>query len=132
LILRRLILAVVGLALAAAAAATAMAAAAFAVYALLRDVLTPPGAAGAVVAFAALVAAAAAVLVLRQVQPPKPRPVRRGKAEGEAGLDRMLDLVRERPIASAAAAAAAGLLAVANPALVTAVLRAFTTPRDRR
>jgi drug/metabolite transporter (DMT)-like permease len=109
-----------------------MVAAAFAVYALLRDVLTPAGAAGAVVGFAALVAAIGAVVVMLQLKTPKPRIVRNAKADADAGLSRVIELVRERPIVSAAAAAAVGLLAVANPAIVTAAIRAFAEPKNRR
>ncbi len=132
MILRRLVLGVIGLALAGAAAATAVVAAAFAVYALLRDSLTPAGAAGAVVGFTAVTAAVGAFIVFRQIKAPKGAPLRRGPVAADGSIGRLVEVFRERPVVSAAAAAAVGLLAVANPAIVTAVIRAFTDQKPRR
>ena len=105
-------------------------AAAFAVYALLRDVLTPAGAAAAVCFAAALLAALAALVAAQQAKPPRLR-----KTTSSSGyrppnnvIDQVVEVARERPFVAAGAAVAAGLLAVANPALVTAVMRAFINP----
>jgi hypothetical protein len=132
LIVQRITLAVVAIAALAASAAIAVFAAAFALYALLRDILTPAGAAGAVCLAAALLAALAALIAAQQAKGPK---LRRRPAVSSPGyrppdnlIARVIDVARDRPFVAAGAAVAAGLLAVANPALVTAVMRAFIDP----
>ena len=132
MIIQRLILAVISLALMATAASITVFAAAFAVYALLRDMLTPAGAAAAVMFLAALLAAGAAFVLGRSAKAPlvKPAPKVSGRAPAPDGVDRFVNLARERPFVAAGAAVAAGLLAIANPAIVTAVLRAFIDPRS--
>ena len=131
MIVQRITLAVVALAALAAAAAIAVFAAAFALYALLRDILTPAGAAGAVCLGAAVVAALAALVAAQQAKwprlsrPPMSSPSYRPP---ESLIARIIDVARDRPFVAAGAAVAAGLLAVANPALVTAVMRAFINP----
>jgi hypothetical protein len=135
LIVQRIVLGVVSLALLAACAVLALFAGAFAVYALLRGVLTPPGAAGAVILLAAVVAGIAAFILSRIAKPPTPR--REARKDARAGgdlLERALELAQQRPFIAAGAAVGAGLLALANPAVVTAVIRAFVDrkPTKRR
>jgi hypothetical protein len=130
LIARRIIFAVAALAALAAAAGTIVVASAFAVYSLLRDVFTPAGAAAVVALSAAVLAAILALLAARQAK----WPVRRGGRRSDPPpplnpIDRVVELARERPFVAAGAAVAAGLLALANPALVTAAMRAFISPR---
>ncbi len=130
MIVQRITLAIVAIAALAAAAAIAVFAAAFALYALLRDILTPAGAAAAVCLAAALLAALCALIVAMQTKLPKmKRPaVSPGRRPSDNVVDRVVEVARERPFVAAGAAVAAGLLAVANPSLVTAVMRAFISP----
>jgi hypothetical protein len=130
LIVQRITLAVVAMACLAAAGAIAVFAAAFALYALLRDILTPAGAAGAVCLAAAVLAAIAGLVVAQQAKGPKSRrPNTSSSYRPPADIvDRVVEMARERPLVAAGAAVAAGLLAVANPVLVTAVMRAFVDP----
>ncbi len=134
MIARRIALATAALGVLCAAAATLVFAAAFAIYALLSRILTPAGAAGVLVLLAALTAAGAVIVLMRVARSPfkggaKPK----ARPEAPASIvDRLLDLAQNRPLAAAGAAAAAGLLAFANPALVTAVLRAFTGSRTSK
>lgn len=114
-----------------AAAGAAVVALCFTVYAMLRDPLTPAGASAAVVALCALLAAIAAFVAYRNIQLPKAKTRGRGLPPPSLG-EQILEVIRERPLVTAGAALAAGLAAFANPALVTAVLRAFTDrPRNR-
>ena len=122
---------VAALAALAAAAAITVFAAAFALYALLRGVLTPAGAAAAVCLGAAILAAIAAFVAAQQAKGPKlkrPDPYAPGYRPSDNLVDRVVEVARERPFVAAGAAVAAGLLAIANPSLVTAVMRAFINP----
>ena len=114
-----------------AAAGAAVVALCFTVYALLRDPLTPAGAAAAVVGVCAIVAGIAAFIAYQNVKLPKAGPRAKGLSPPTLG-EQILGIVKERPLITAGAALAAGLAAFANPALITAVLRAFTDkPRNR-
>ena len=126
MILERTFLAVVAASAVAAATTVVVVAAAFAVFVLLRDPLGEAGAAATVSAATALVLAiAAAVAALlakayRDRHPPEPTLV-----------ERVADLVREKPLVSAGAAVAAGLMALKNPQLVAALAASFMAPRPR-
>jgi uncharacterized membrane protein HdeD (DUF308 family) len=114
-----------------AAAASAVVALCFTLYALLRDLITPAGASAAVVGLCALIAGIAALIAYSNLRLPRSRPASRVAPPPTLG-EQVLGIVRERPLISAGAALAAGLAAFANPALVTAVLKAFTDkPRNR-
>jgi hypothetical protein len=79
----------------------------------------------------AVIAAIAAFVAYRSVKPP---PLRRDLKRGPPPTlaEQAMEVVRERPLVTAGVALAAGVAAFANPALVTAVLRAFTErPRNR-
>lgn len=130
MIVQRIVFAVAALAALGAAAAIAVFAMAFALYALLRDVLTPAGAAAAVALAAAVFAALTALIVGRRAKGLRlKRPIPLSEQRSSEGLlDRVVAIARERPFIAAGAATAAGLLALANPALVTAVMRAFINP----
>jgi cobalamin synthase len=93
-------------------------AAAFALYALLSESLGPAGAAAVVAGVAALLMAIGALVALLMARPPKRR-------ENDSFAARALDYAREKPVVAIAAAAAAGLIAVRNPKLITAALTAF-------
>jgi hypothetical protein len=119
-----------------AAGGVVVVALAYALFALLRDQITPAGA-------SAVVAAAFAVLILigALVMAAKAKGGKRRKPDGHRGpapevqagsahfVGRIAEVARQRPIVAAGAAVAAGLLAWKNPRLVSAVMRAFE-PRD--
>lgn len=130
MIVRRIVFAVAALSALAAASGIAVFAAAFALYAALRGLLTPAGAAAAVCLAAALLAALVAALAGRKAKGARPNPASLLNDPGPSQgiVDRLLSVARERPFVAAGAATAAGLLALANPALVTAVMRAFISP----
>ena len=102
---------------------------------LLRQVLTPAGAGAVVALAAAILCALAGLFFASQLKLPasRKRVAVRGAPPPRATLiDQVVEMARERPFVSAGAAVAAGLLAFANPALVTAVMRAFINPRPPR
>ena len=123
----------------AAAAGVAVVAAAFALYALLTPWLGNAGA-------AALVAACAALLVLLcglvAAAKAKSRHTSHQKAFADAEPDlglvwKIVDMAKQRPLIAAAAALAAGIFAMRNPAMIAALVQAFLAgkhsppPRDR-
>ena len=108
----------------AAAAGVLVVSATFALYALLRTYLGPSGAAACVTLVAALLLGGLAMVLIGKVKGPKPQPVAKG--DGKGGLvERMTEVLSDRPVVAAGAAVAAGLLAWRNPALVSMVLRAM-------
>lgn len=114
-------------------AGSAVVALCFAIYALLKPYVTPAGA-SAVVALICAVAAGVGFLILtrRAKGGPAKRDVSKHRPEAAGGglsVDRLIDLARERPVAAAAAAVAAGLVALRNPALVGVVTRMFLDPK---
>jgi hypothetical protein len=130
-IVQRIVSSVIAVAAMAAAAGVVVVAAAFAVFTVLQTYVGPSGAAAIIAAVLAVVLAAAAVLVL-------------GSAKGVMGErrvavppadqgvpQRVVDLLRERPIMAAGAAVAAGLIAWRNPRLVGSVMSLFTLGRER-
>jgi hypothetical protein len=135
LIFRRLALALAAAACLAAAAGPAIVALAFALYALLRDQLGPAGASACVV-LAAVILAALAGLILMQVAHVgrRPHPRERRGGGGSMGLgDGLADLVRDRPVAAAALAAAVGWAITRSPGLASTLgLLISRRGRDRR
>jgi hypothetical protein len=96
------------------------------VYALLRNQLTPAGAAAVV---ALLAAALAAIIALAALLKARGRPPTR---EEDGLVGRLIELARERPIIAAGAAAAAGLVILRNPALLTTAITAAMAGRASR
>jgi ABC-type amino acid transport system permease subunit len=122
-LLRRLTLGVAAVACLATSAAMAVVAAGYALFAACVEQLGPAGA-SAVVALAAAVLALIFGLILALVargRKPAPRPV-------HDVADRLADLVRDRPIAAAAVAAAAGWVMTRNPALAK-IASSLISPR---
>lgn len=117
----------------AACAATAVVALAFTVYALLKEMVGAPGASAIVVGVVCVIAGIAAFIAYRQVIPPARRASRYDPPEPpQSTVDRIFQTVRDRPIIAAGAAIAAGLVALRNPVLIAAVVRALTEkPRNR-
>jgi uncharacterized membrane protein HdeD (DUF308 family) len=125
-ILERTFLAIVAASAVAAATATAVVAAAFALFLALQDPLGAAGAAAVVAAVALIIVGLACAIVAwrakayREQHPPEPSLV-----------EKVADLVREKPLVSAGAALAAGLMALKNPQLAATVAAAFLTPKPR-
>jgi hypothetical protein len=115
---RRLALALAAAACLAAAAGMVVIAAGYALFAALRDDIGPAGA-SAVVALAAAVVVALMGLALGLIARGRVRPAPRGRVDSLA--DRVGDLVRDRPIAAAGVAAAAGWILTRSPALASVV-----------
>lgn len=120
-----------GLGLVLGAAGTLVVALCFAIYAALRDALTPAGASAVVVLIAAAMMGAGALVLLRggKSHPDhahgKPAP-HSGHEAPQTIVERALDLARDKPVIAAGAALAAGLLALRNPTLIGAVIGAVT------
>ena len=127
----KLISFVAALAALATAAGVLVVSAAFAVYALLRTYIGPSGAAACVTLAAAVALGVLALFLFSKAKGPKLKA--KGKAaEGGGGLvERLTDLVSDRPVVAAGAAVAAGLLAWRNPTLVSTLLR-VVEPRTER
>ncbi len=114
-----------------AAAGCAVVALCFSAYTLLLMIVPPAGAGAIVFGLAAIIAGIAAAIAISSARLPKGRPVPKNLPPPTLG-EQALDIVRGHPLAAAGIAAAAGVAAFANPALVTAVLRAFTAPPRNR
>jgi hypothetical protein len=101
---------------------------AFGIFALLRSVWGEAAASVIVAVLFALLALAVAVLAAREA----PAPVRQAQAVPEipAMAERLLDLVRDKPLASAAVAAVAGFIAVRNPQILSALMKVFMDQAD--
>jgi hypothetical protein len=134
LIVERTLLALATAAAVIAAVAVSIVAAFFALYAVVEPHTGAAGAAAVVAFVAALLAALIAFVAARKMegdrkQGPASAP---GPDPGLAGV--ILNLVKDRPLLSAGAAVAVGVYALRNPALISAVVRAFVDqsgPRGR-
>jgi hypothetical protein len=124
------------LALAAAFAATAAAAGvcvvalAYALYAVVREYMTPAGASAVVAGAAALVIVLLAVFVIRRATPQEMR-----KAAGSQDptlTTRLVELARERPLVAGVGAVAAALVIARNPRIVTTIISAAAAGRAAR
>jgi hypothetical protein len=120
-IFRRLLMAFVAIAAIATSASVVVVALAFALYALVRPMLGDAGA-------SAVVAGAFALIVGIGGLAAMPRGRRRRKADpsSPAGVaEDLMELVRDKPIASAGVALAAGIMAMRNPRVIGEIARAF-------
>lgn len=100
-------------------AATGVIALAFAIYALLRPPLGPAGAAAGVAALSALGIGLAALIAARGAKA-EPEPA---EPESFGLMERLMELVRDKPLASAGVALAAGLMVMRNPAVIGIIVR---------
>jgi hypothetical protein len=126
-IFRRVLLALIAAATFAAAAGVIVVALAFALYALTEPNLGRAGAAAMVaLVTAVLIGLAGMVMALAgRGRRPKATPAMSGGV-----LERAIAFVRQKPIATAAAAIAAGLMASRNPKYLGEALRAFFEGSD--
>lgn len=120
-----------GVAAIAAAAVVVIVALSFALYAALRDVIGPAWAAAAVAGAFAVIALVVAFLLTRKA---KPKPV---KGDEQNLTAKLVELARERPLVAAGAMAAAVVVVIKNPRILTAVATAAmasrkTEPQPRR
>ena len=113
----------------AAAVSVCVVAAAFAVYALAESQVGPAGGAAVVVGVFAALAALVAWRTLRKVSPG-----RRGHLKPkEAGpIDWLIQLAKDRPLVAFGAAAAAAVVLVRNPAVISAVVTAFVAGQNTK
>jgi hypothetical protein len=122
--LQRFLMAMAAAGAMAAAAAVVVIAAAFGVYALLEPLLGAAGAAGALALIVAILIGLAGWLAASMAS--RPRRSRKGRNEGEReamGLvERLMDLVGDKPLAAAGVAAAAAVMALRNPVVISAIL----------
>jgi hypothetical protein len=127
-IFRKIILAVIGVAMLAASAALMVVAAAMAIYGLLKPMLGGPGAAGVIVLAAAVVMLVVGLVLSQWV-------LKFGK-KGKPGDDqdmmqRLIGLAQDRPIIAVGALIGAIFLAIRNPALTAVVVKAILDPKPR-
>lgn len=107
----------------AAAAAVAVVALAFAFYQVMLQWVGPAGASASVAAVAALFVGIAGLLAANKAHG--------GHHGGHAGpvehtlVEKIIDIVRDRPMLSAGAALAAGIFALRNPAFLSALVKGF-------
>lgn len=130
----KLILGRVGVALAAAAilatsASVFVVALAFMVYALVRPLVGPAGAAAVVAGAAALLILLLGVAVAMIPKARRPRVSARGKDP----VERVANFFKDTPVTAIAAAVATGVLAISNPKYLGAAVRSFLEGgEDRR
>lgn len=125
MILRKVFKTAAAIAAVATAVGASLVAAAFALYALLEGYLGPPGAAAIVALILALIATIVALVMTR-----RPHGVQQ-RAEEEMDMpERLIQIARTKPILTAAVAAAAGLIAWRNPALLGGLAAAFMRKPD--
>ncbi|WP_174299264.1 hypothetical protein [Caulobacter sp. S45] len=123
---------VIALAAMAAAACVLVVSAAFAFYALLRTYIGPSGSAACVTLAAAIVLGVLALFLFSKAKGPHLK-AKSKAADGSGSLvERLTDLVSDRPVVAASAAVAAGLLAWRNPTLVSTVLRVLEPRTERK
>ena len=111
-----------------AAAPVVIVAASFALYALAKDYIGAAGAAAVVAGVFALVAVIIALIATRKAVPP-----RRKNAPPElTPMEQAIRLAKERPLIALGAVAAAAVVAVRNPGLITALVGAFAAGRESK
>lgn len=107
----------------AAAAAVSVVAASFALYAVLAPRFGAAGAAAILAAVAAFLALIGGLLAARKAEGKRHD---HGQEAHDVGLmGKVVELAKEKPMLAAGVAVAAGLFALRNPAVLTAVISAF-------
>ena len=120
--LKRILNLAAALSAVAAAAAVVIVAASFAVYAVAKPYLGEAGAAAAVAGVFAVIALVVAWLATRKVVP---RTRRGAKPDDGTMIDRLIDMAKQRPLVALGGAAAAAVVLMRNPAVITALVSAF-------
>ena len=114
----------------AAAAGVCVVALAYALYAVVREYLTPAGASAVVAGVAALLIVLLAVVVVRKSAPKSLR--KAAGAEEPTLTSRLIELAREKPIVAGIGAVAAALVIARNPRIVTTIISAAVAGRAAR
>jgi hypothetical protein len=125
-ILRKVVFGLIAVAILAVAAGVLVVAAAYALFALLREPLGPSGAAATVALAAAVLMGVTGLMFAALAKGPK-----RAPADEQDLLQRLMVLVRDRPIISAGALIGLVTVAIRNPALTAIVTKAFLDPKPR-
>ncbi|MDB5458365.1 MAG: hypothetical protein JWO72_106 [Caulobacteraceae bacterium] len=125
-ILRKVVFGLIAAAVLAAATGVLVVSAAYALFALLREALGPSGAAAAVALAAAVLMGATGLVFAALAKGPKRVP-----AEEQDLLQRLMGMVRDRPIISVGALIGLATVAIRNPALAAIVAKAFLDPKSR-
>ena len=127
-VLRKIIVAVVAVAMLAASAAVMVVAAAMAIYGVLRPYLGGPGAAAVIVLVAGLVMFAVSFSLERWI-------LKSGRKSSPADeqdlLQRLIGMAQDKPLIAVGALIGAIFLAIRNPALTAVVVKAFLDPKPR-
>jgi len=127
-ILRKIIVAVIAVAMLAASAAVMVVAAAMAVYGELKPYFGGPGAAAMIVLVAGLVMLVVGLILERWIL----KPGHKAKPEDEQDLlQRLIGMAQDRPMIAVGALIGAIFLAIRNPALTAVVVKAFLDPKPR-
>jgi hypothetical protein len=121
--IRRLLRVVAAIAAIAAAVVVVVMAAALTLYAVAKPYLGEAGAAGTVAGVFALIAVIVAWIVSRKAAPPEK--TKAHKNEDASVVDRLIVMAKERPLIALGATAAAAVVLLRNPAVITAVVSAF-------
>jgi hypothetical protein len=125
LIVTRLLMGFVAIAAISASVVVAIFAAAFALFALVQPYVGSAGGGAVVAGVFALIA-----LIVGLIAMPRRR---RRRGEGPSGVaEDLMDLVRDKPLASAGVALAAGIMAMRNPRVIGEVIRAFRSDRRKK
>ncbi len=125
--LRKVIFALLVVAMLAAAAGTFVVAAALALFGVLRAYLGGPGADAAVALAAAVLMITLALILERWILHPGGRKA----VEDESVMTRVAAMAQQRPIVAVGALIGGVVLAIRNPALTAIVVKAFLDPNRR-
>lgn len=113
----------------AAAAAVSVFAAAFALYAVLEASIGAAGAAAVVAGVAAVIVAIAGLLAARKAES-RQAPSASAAPDSFGLAEKLVGVVRDRPLLSLGAALAAGVFALKNPTFTAAMAKAFMETRQ--
>jgi protein-S-isoprenylcysteine O-methyltransferase Ste14 len=108
----------------AAATAVSVVAAAFALYAVLFPHLGAAGSAAVLAVTFAILALVGGLLAARKAEGGR-RPESQAAHEDGGLITKLFEIAKDKPLLAAGAAVAAGIFAIRNPAILTAVLSAF-------
>ncbi len=126
--LRKIIMAVIGVAMLAASAAVMVVAGAMAVYGVLKPYFGGPGAAAVIVLAAGLVMLVVGLILEWWIL----KPGRKAKPGDEQDLlQRLIGMAQDKPMIAVGALIGAIFLAIRNPALTAVVVKAFLDPKPR-
>jgi hypothetical protein len=130
-IVQRIVGVVTAVSAAAAAAGVVVVAASFGVFSLLQGYVGPSAAAAIIAAVLAVALAVAAVFMLGRAKMGGEKASLAVPPDEQALPQRVVYMLRERPILAAGAAVAAGLIAWRNPKIAASVMSLFALGRER-